>query len=57
LELFEADLLNAESLDRAIEGMDYVVHTASPFPSENPRDENEIIRPAVDGTLSVLRAA
>ena len=32
LELFEADLLKPESLDGAIEGMNYVVHTASPFP-------------------------
>ncbi len=33
LELFKADLLNPESLDKAIEGCDYVVHTASPVPS------------------------
>ena len=40
LEIFEANLLNAESIDKAIEGMDYVVHTASPFPSQEPKDEN-----------------
>lgn len=57
LELVEADLMNADSLARAIEGMDYVVHTASPFPSKTPKDENEIIRPAVEGTLAVMRAA
>jgi nucleoside-diphosphate-sugar epimerase len=33
LELVEADLLNPESLDLAIAGCDYVVHTASPFPA------------------------
>ncbi len=56
LELVEADLLKPESLSAAIEGCDYVVHTASPFPLANPRDENEIIRPAVEGTLAVMRA-
>ena len=54
--MVEADLLDEESLDRAIQGMDYVVHTASPFPGENPKDENVIIKPAVEGTLAVLRA-
>jgi nucleoside-diphosphate-sugar epimerase len=52
-----ADLLEPESLEKAIEGCEYVVHTASPFPAANPKDENEIIRPAVEGTLAVLRAA
>ena len=41
----------------AIEGCDYVVHTASPFPDDIPKDENVLIRPAVDGTLAVMRAA
>jgi uncharacterized protein YbjT (DUF2867 family) len=47
LELFEADLLKPETLESAIQGMTYVVHTASPFPLESPKDENELIRPAV----------
>jgi nucleoside-diphosphate-sugar epimerase len=49
--------LNPESLDKAIEGQDYVVHTASPFPLIVPKDENVLIKPAVEGTLAVLRAA
>jgi dihydroflavonol-4-reductase len=58
LELFKADLLNPDSLDKAIEGCDYVVHTASPVPSKGlPKDENVLIRPAVEGTLAVLKAA
>jgi dihydroflavonol-4-reductase len=57
LQLAEADLLNAESLDKAIEGMEFVVHTASPFPLDNPKDENVLIHPAVEGTLAVMRAA
>lgn len=43
-------------LCRIVAGCDYVLHTASPFPVNAPRDEDEIIRPAVEGTLSVMRA-
>jgi dihydroflavonol-4-reductase len=34
-----------------------VLHVASPFPAKQPRDEQQLIRPAVQGTLRVLRAA
>ena len=34
----------------------YVVHTASPYPPSTPKDENELIKPAVNGTLFVLKA-
>lgn len=57
LELFEANLLNAASLDAAIAGQDYVVHTASPFPITTPKHEDDLIKPAVEGTMAVLRAA
>ena len=33
------------------------MHTASPFVLNPPKDENELIRPAVEGTLAVVRAA
>ena len=33
-----------------------MIHVASPFPNENPRDEMEVIRPAVEGTKNVLEA-
>ncbi len=56
LELVEADLLKPESLFSAIEGCDFVVHTASPVPSNFPKDENIVIIPALEGTLSVVRA-
>lgn len=56
LELVNADLLNSESLDKAIEGCDFVVHTASPFPVESPKNEDELIKPAVEGTMAVIRA-
>ena len=41
----------------AVAGCEFVQHVASPFPLEQPKDENELIRPAVDGTLRVLKAA
>ena len=57
LELVEADLTNDASIKKAIEGATYVIHTASPIPTKTPKDKNELIRPAVDGTISVLEGA
>ena len=57
LELVDADLLKPETIEEAVKGCTFVIHTASPFPSEQPRDENVLIRPAVEGTLAVMRAA
>jgi dihydroflavonol-4-reductase len=55
---FVAASLNAdEGWDDAVAGCALVLHVASPNPPAVPRDENEVIRPAVDGTLRVLRAA
>ena len=56
LELVEADLMKPDGWPEAVTGCDYVMHMASPFPSEEPDDENEVIKPAVEGTLQVLRA-
>ena len=56
LTLIEADLNNKESIFAAINGADFVVHTASPVPLKPPKDENELIRPAVDGTTYVMEA-
>ncbi len=36
---------------------DYVLHVASPFPAKVPDDENELIIPAREGALRVLRAS
>ena len=57
LEFVHADLLGDDGWDQAVAGCDFVLHVASPFPSEAPNDENELIRPARDGTLRVLHAA
>lgn len=56
LELVEADLLDEQAWAKAVIGCDYVMHTASPFPSKAPDHEDELIKPAVQGTLAVLRA-
>ncbi|XP_070545374.1 uncharacterized protein [Ptychodera flava] len=56
LELVEADLLKPDSWKAAVEGCSHVIHIASPFPSERPRDEKEVIEPAVQGTTSILKA-
>lgn len=56
LELVEADLTKDDGWVEAIDGCTYVMHIASPFPSTEPRDEQEVIGPAVEGTMRVLRA-
>lgn len=57
LQFFAADLEDDTGWARAIEGCEYVHHIASPFPPGIPRDEDELIRPAREGALRVLRAA
>ena len=57
LELVEARLDADAGWAEAVDGCAYVWHLASPNPPELPKDEDELIRPAVDGTLRVLRAA
>jgi dihydroflavonol-4-reductase len=54
---FQADLMADAGWDEAMTGAEYVLHVASPFPGAAPKDENEIIVPARDGALRVLRAA
>jgi len=58
IEFVEADLLNDESMDRAIEGATYVIHVASPITGDfNSTDKKEtIIKPAVAGTESAMKA-
>jgi len=46
-----------EGWDKAMEGCDYVLHIASPFVVKVPKDENELIKPAVEGTLRALKSA
>ena len=55
---FHAADLNADAgWAEAVSGCEYVLHIASPFPATQPKDENELIVPAREGALRVLRAA
>ncbi len=56
LSLFAADLEDDAGWDVAVAGCEYVLHVASPFPASVPADPQELIRPARDGALRVLRA-
>ena len=52
-----AELTTDGGWDEALAGATYVIHTASPFPAAQPDDPDELIVPARDGALRVLRAA
>jgi nucleoside-diphosphate-sugar epimerase len=54
---FVADLERDDGWAEAVSGCDYVLHVASPFPPAAPKHEDELIVPARDGALRVLRAA
>jgi dihydroflavonol-4-reductase len=57
LELDCVDLVKDEGWQDAVRGCEIVLHLASPFPAEEPKQEDDLILPARDGTLRVLRAA
>jgi dihydroflavonol-4-reductase len=52
-----ADLTSDDEWPEAVDGSDFVLHVASPYPPDEPKNEDEVIVPARDGTLRVLRAA
>ena len=57
LEFLAADLGDDAGWEQAVQDCDHVLHVASPFPPQQPKDPDELIVPARDGTLRVLRAA
>jgi nucleoside-diphosphate-sugar epimerase len=57
LSFFAADLTSDEGWAEAAKGCDYALHVASPFPPGVPKHEDELIVPARDGALRLLRAA
>jgi nucleoside-diphosphate-sugar epimerase len=57
LSFIAADLENDAGWPEAVTGCDHVLHVASPFPANIPRHEDELIVPARDGALRVLRAS
>jgi len=52
-----ADLENDAGWAEAVAGCEHVLHVASPLPPNVPKHEDELIVPARDGTLRVLRAS
>ena len=57
LEVVTADLMADDGWKAAMAGCEEVHHLATPFPPVQPEDPDELIIPARDGTLRVLRAA
>lgn len=57
LSFLVAELGDDAGWAQAVAGCDYVLHVASPFPAAQPKDPDELIVPAREGTLRVLRAA
>jgi nucleoside-diphosphate-sugar epimerase len=57
LAVVAADLTEDRGWAEAVDGCDYVLHVASPFPPAQPKDPDELIVPAREGTLRVLQAS
>ena len=57
LTFIAADLSADAGWAEAVQGCRFVLHVASPFPGNAPKHEDELIVPAREGTLRVLRAA
>ena len=57
LSFVAAELMSDAGWPAAVSGCEYVMHIASPFPSQVPKDENELIVPAREGALRVLHAS
>jgi dihydroflavonol-4-reductase len=57
LSFAQADLLRDAGWDEAVRGCDFVLHIASPFPIAQPANPDDLVVPARDGALRVLRAA
>ncbi|PMH44901.1 NAD-dependent epimerase [Vibrio sp. 10N.286.49.B3] len=57
LSFVELDLTSDKGWDNATEGCDYLLHVASPYSVANPKNADDMIKPAVEGSLRALRAA
>src|SRR4029077_10644982 len=57
IEFKAADLNSDVGWADAVAGADYVLHVASPVPTVDPKSDDELVRPARDGTLRVLKDA
>ncbi|CAL4948559.1 unnamed protein product [Urochloa decumbens] len=56
LSIWKADLAEDGSFDDAIKGCTGVFHVATPMDFESKDPENEVIKPTVEGMLSIMRA-
>ncbi|HCD07423.1 aldehyde reductase [Companilactobacillus crustorum] len=52
-----ADLSSDDNWEETMRGVTYVIHVASPTPKLNFKNESEMIRPAINGVIRVLKAA
>jgi len=57
LRLVKADLTDPASFEAAVKDVDHIFHIASPFISSPSDVKRDLMIPAIQGTLSVLRAA
>jgi dihydroflavonol-4-reductase len=57
IEFMAADLNSDAGWANAVAGADYALHIASPLPAVNPKGDDELVRPARDGALRVLKAS
>jgi len=57
IEFMAADLNSDAGWVDAVAGADYVLHVASPLPAVDPKSDDEVVRPARDGALRVLKAS
>ena len=57
LEFCKLNLLSDDGWQDAMQGCDYLLHMASPFITYEPKNEDDLIRPAKEGTLRALKFA
>ncbi|MDC3144192.1 aldehyde reductase [Pelagibacteraceae bacterium] len=57
LEICKLDLLKDDGWDEAVSGCDYVMHVASPLLDREPKDQDEIIRPAHEGLMRAIKSS
>ena len=57
IQFFQADLLSDNNWEDAMADCEYVMHVASPYPLNQPKDESVLIKPAVEGTERVVSLA
>ncbi|MGB0837381.1 MAG: NAD-dependent epimerase/dehydratase family protein [Flavobacteriaceae bacterium] len=57
LEFCELNLLEDRGWEESMTDCDYLLHVASPYVGKEPKDEDDLIRPATEGTIRALKAA